>query len=54
MEDDQIIQLYWDRDEEAIPATADRYGPYCTAIARNILDDRRDTEECVNDTYLHA
>ena len=54
MEDDQIIQLYWDRDEGAIPATADRYGPYCAAIARNILDDRLDTEECVNDTYLHA
>ena len=54
MEDEQIIQLYWNRDEGAIPATADRYGPYCAAIARNILDDCRDTEECINDTYLHA
>ena len=54
MEDAQIIQLYWDRDEAAIPATDDKYGSYCTAIAQNILGDRGDTEECVNDTWLHA
>lgn len=54
MEDRDIIQLYWDRDEGAIPATADKYGGYCAAIARNILDDGRDAEECVNDTWLRA
>ena len=54
MEDRDIIQLYWDRDEGAIPATADKYGGYCAAIARNILDDGRDAEECVNDTWLAA
>ena len=37
MEDSKIIQLYWDRDESAIPATSEKYGAYCTAIARNIL-----------------
>lgn len=37
MEDARIIQLYWDRDEQAIPATADKYGSYCTSIAQNIL-----------------
>ncbi len=54
MEDKAIIQLYWDRDQQAIPATADKYGAYCTTIARNILASREDAEECVNDTYLHA
>lgn len=54
MEDEKIVQLYWDRDEEAIPATARKYGQYCAAIARNILGSREDAEECVNDTYLNA
>jgi RNA polymerase sigma-70 factor (ECF subfamily) len=54
MDDRTIVQLYWDRDEQAIPATADKYGSYCTAIAKNILGNREDAEECVNDTYLNA
>lgn len=54
MEDARIIQLYWDRDEQAIPATADKYGSYCTSIAQNILGSYEEAEECVNDTYLHA
>ena len=54
MEDLQIIRLYWDRDEAAIPATAEQYGSYCTAIAGNILENREDAEECVNDAYLAA
>jgi RNA polymerase sigma-70 factor (ECF subfamily) len=54
MDDRMIVQLYWDRDEQAIPATADKYGSYCTAIAKNILGNKEDAEECVNDTYLHA
>ena len=54
MEDSKIIQLYWDRDESAIPATSEKYGAYCTAIARNILKNEEDTEECINDTYLNA
>ena len=54
MEDSKIIQLYWDRDESAIPATSEKYGAYCTTIARNILKNEEDTEECVNDTYLYA
>ena len=36
MEDAKIIQLYWDREEAAIPATSEKYGAYCAAIARNI------------------
>ena len=54
MDDAKIVQLYWDRDEQAIPATADKYGNYCTSIAKNILGSREDAEECVNDTYLNA
>jgi RNA polymerase sigma-70 factor (ECF subfamily) len=54
MDDRTIVQLYWDRDEQAIPATVDKYGSYCTAIAKNILGSKEDAEECVNDTYLHA
>ena len=54
MEDAKIIQLYWDREEAAIPATSEKYGAYCAAIARNILNNEEDTEECVNDTYLNA
>lgn len=54
MEDARIIQLYWDRDERAIHFTAKKYGNYCTSIAKNILGNHEDTEECVNDTYMNA
>ena len=54
MEDEKIIELYWQRQEQAIGVTQEKYGPYCTAIAHNILQSRRDTEECVNDTWLAA
>lgn len=54
MEDARIIALYWSRSEEAIPATALRYGAYLSSIARAILASYEDAEECVNDTYLRA
>lgn len=54
MHDAAIIRLYWERDERAISETAEKYGGYCAAIARNILYDPAEVEECVNDTYLHA
>ncbi len=54
MDDAKIVQLYFDRDEQAIPATARKYGNYCTSIANNILGNQEDAEECVNDTYLNA
>ena len=54
MDDAWIVRLYWERNEQAIPATADKYGNYCTSIAQNILGSREDAEECVNDTYLNA
>lgn len=54
MDDAKIVQLYWDRNEQAIHATARKYGNYCTSIARNILGSHEDAEECVSDTYLSA
>ncbi|MBR4955000.1 MAG: sigma-70 family RNA polymerase sigma factor [Clostridia bacterium] len=52
MDDRDIIQLYLDRDEQAISLTAQKYGSYCSAIARNILPDSQDIEECISDAYL--
>ncbi len=54
MEDMEIIDLFWNRSEEAIVQTDIKYGRYCRTIAFNILCDDRDSEECVNDTYLKA
>ncbi|MBQ8893299.1 MAG: RNA polymerase sigma factor [Clostridia bacterium] len=54
MDDQRIIQLYWDRSEKAITATAAKYGRYCHYIAYNILRNDEDAEECVNDTWLNT
>ena len=54
MEDSQIIELYFARDESAIQASQEKYEPYCLAVARNILPDQSEAEECVNDTWLRA
>lgn len=54
MDDNSIIQLFWDRNDLAISATSEKYGRYCQAIAQNILGSAEDAEECVNDTYLNA
>lgn len=52
--DIEIIQMYFERNEKAIEATAHKYGHYCTSIAYHILHNWSDCEECVNDTYLKA
>ena len=54
MEDEKIVALYWDRNEQAISESSDKYGKYCGHIAHNILFDQADEEECVNDTWMHA
>jgi len=54
MPDDRIVELYWARSESAISETADKYGDYCSYIAYNILYNREDAEESVNDTWLDA
>ena len=52
MDDNQIIELFFARDEGAIEAASREYGPYCASIANGILADRGAAEECVNDTWL--
>ena len=54
MEDLQIIDLFWRRDESAIQETDRKYGRFCHTIAMNILTSRQDSEECVSDTYHRA
>ncbi len=54
MDDAKIIDLYWQRSEQAIPETASKYGHYCTSVAHRIVKNVEDTEECVNDTWLAA
>lgn len=54
MNDIQIIELYFRRNEQAIAESQSKYGRYCTVIANNILFSKEDSEECVNDTWLQA
>ncbi len=54
MEDQKIIDLYWQRSEQAIVETDTKYGGYCYSIAYNILTNREDSEESVSDTYMAA
>ena len=54
MEDSAIVELYWQRADEAIPETERKYGRYCRRIAYNITASHEDAEECVNDTWLGA
>ncbi|MHA0856986.1 RNA polymerase sigma factor [Paenibacillus sp. CMAA1364] len=54
MEDQGIVHLYLQRSQQALLETKNKYGAYCKAIARNILSNNLDIEECENDTYLAA
>lgn len=54
MQDDQIVELYWRREESAIAESSGKYGAYCFSVAENILQSPEDSEECVNDTWLRA
>lgn len=54
MTDQTILDLFWQRSEDAIRNTAQKYGIYLTKIAMNILHSYEESEECVNDTYLSA
>lgn len=54
MEDERIVELYWARSESAIRETETKYGSYCGRIARNILGNAEDAQECLNDTWLAA
>jgi len=52
MEDLQIIELYFERNENAIKETDTKYGRLCFRVANNILKNNEDSKECVSDTYL--
>ena len=54
MEDTAIVELYWTRDQRAIVESDRKYGGYCGTMARNILKNIQDAEECVNDTWHRA
>ena len=54
MKDTEIVALYWDRNEDAICQTQQKYGAYLSKIAYNIVSEFEDSRECVNDTYLKA
>ncbi|MBR2811311.1 MAG: sigma-70 family RNA polymerase sigma factor [Solobacterium sp.] len=54
LEDHEIIELYWQRDETAIKETDLKYHAYCQTIANDILENSADAEECVSDTWLKA
>ncbi len=52
--DEDILDLYFARDERAITESDRRYGAVCMKLAIGILSDRSDAEECLNDTYIKA
>lgn len=54
MDDERIIDLYWQRSENAVEETYKKYSSYCNSISFNILQNKEDAEECVNDTFQKA
>lgn len=52
MTDAQIVEMYWNRNEQAISVTSEKYGTYCYSVAYGILHNEEDSKESVNDTYL--
>ena len=54
MEDEKIIDLYFQRDEAAISESDRKYGHYLKTVSYNVLRNTEDSEECVSDTWLHA
>ncbi len=54
MDDSRIIELFYERSEQAITELSNKYGKIFARVAANILNNRQDAEECVNDAYLGA
>ena len=54
IEDVKIIELFFERSEQAIRSLDSKYGKVCHALSYNIVNNRQDAEECVNDAYLGA
>ncbi len=54
MNDKEIVDLFWEREEAAIVRAEEKYGRFCHSISYHILHNREDARECVNDTWYHA
>ena len=54
MDDKRIVELFFERNEQALTETKQKYSRYLHRVAQNILQNPQDAEECVNDTYLRA
>ena len=54
LDDKEIVELYWQREESAISETDKKYKKYLLTVAYNIVHDTPDCEECLNDTYIGA
>lgn len=54
MEDAEIIDLFWRREENAVTELSNKYSGYCYKIAWNLLENHEDAEECLNDTWFAA
>ena len=54
MEDEEIVRLYWERDERAIGESERKYGSLCRAVALRVLESPEDAEECVSDVWLRC
>ena len=53
MDDSQIVELFLQRDENAIKQTTEKYGSRLLSLANGIVNDQQTAEECENDTYMH-
>ena len=54
MKDEEIVALYWQRNEQAIVSSEEKYGPLCRSVSYNILQSHEDAQECTNDTWYKA
>ncbi|MCI9078574.1 MAG: sigma-70 family RNA polymerase sigma factor [Lachnospiraceae bacterium] len=54
MEDEEIIQLLWDRREQGLERLSEKYGKYCYSVSLRIVNNEEDAKECVNDTWFSA
>ena len=52
MTDQELVELFWQRREEALTGLQDKYGGWCRSIAGRILGEERDVEECLGDCWL--
>ena len=54
IDDEKIIEMFFERSEQAVRELDNKYGKICHHLSFNILNNRQDAEECVNDAYMGA